>query len=125
MIGLATLATFDLVPEDEIQSILATASPVSCLLDPLPTWLLKKLAPNIIPVICNLCNLSLQSSSFPSCMKRAFVCPCVRKPIMDQDVLSSYNRPISNLTYVSKVLEHQSVQLVFSPSVCISCTSFD
>jgi len=54
-----TLTTFEPVTEDDIQSILASAPPTSCPLDPLPTWLLKKLAPHSIPVICNLCNLSL------------------------------------------------------------------
>ena len=79
----ATLAPFEPVTEDKIQSILATASPTSCPLDPLRTWLLKKLAPNIIPVICSLSNLSLQTGSFPSCVKRAFVYPHIKKPSMD------------------------------------------
>jgi len=90
------LATFEPATEDEIQSIMASAPPTSCLLDPVPTWLLKKLAARIIPVICKLCNLSLQTGSFPSCMKCALVYPWLKKPSMDQDMLSSY-RPISIL----------------------------
>ena len=100
----ASLTAFIPVTEDEIQSILASAPPTSCPLDPLPTWLLKKLAPHITPVICNLCNLSLQTGSFPSCLKRALVYPRIKKSNMDPDSLSSY-RPISNLSYISKVLE--------------------
>ena len=99
-----TRRTFEPATENEVQSILASAPPTSCPLDPLPTWLLKKLAPYMIPVICNLCNLPLQAGSFPSCMKRALVYPRIKKPNMDQDSLSSY-RPISNLPYLSKVLE--------------------
>jgi len=37
-------------------------------------------------------------------MKRALVYPRIKKPNMDQDLLSSY-RPISNLSYISKVLK--------------------
>jgi len=33
----------------------------SCELDPIPTWLLKVLEPQIAPNICHLCNLSMDS----------------------------------------------------------------
>jgi len=47
----------------------------TCPLDPKPTWLLKKLVPFIVPVISHLCNLSLQSGTFPQRMKEATVYP--------------------------------------------------
>ena len=75
----------------------------SCPLDPIPTWLLKKLTPFIVPVICYLCNLSLQSVTFPQCLKEAIVYPCIKKPHMDPEQLKSY-RPVSNLCYISKIL---------------------
>ena len=73
------LRTFEPVTEDEIQSILASAPQASCLLDPLPTWILKKLASRIFPVICKVWNLSLQTGRLPSCMKRS------RLPTEDQE----------------------------------------
>jgi len=76
----------------------------SCSLDPIPTWLLKLLTPHIAPIICKLCNLSLHNGVFPTPLKQALVLPILKKNNLDPDVASSY-RPISNLPYVSKVIE--------------------
>ena len=59
--------------------------------------------------LCNLCNLSLQSGVFPSCLKQAIVFPRLKKPNLDQDNLSSY-RPISNLSFLSKIVERAVVR---------------
>ena len=64
----------------------------------------QKLVPFIVPVIRHLCNLSLQSGTFPQCLKEAMVYPCIKKPNMDPEQLKSY-RQISNLSYISKIVE--------------------
>jgi len=76
----------------------------SCPLDPIPTWLLKRLTPHIAPVICHLCNLSLHSGVFPIKLKQALVLPLLKKNNLDSETASSY-RPISNLPHISKVIE--------------------
>ena len=76
----------------------------SCSLDPIPTWLLKRLAPHIAPAICKLCNLSLHNGVFLTLLKQALVLPILKTNNLDPDVASSY-RPISNLPYISKVIE--------------------
>ena len=48
--------------------------------------------------------MSLSEGSFPSTFKHALVKPLLKKHNLPQDELSSY-RPISNLNFVSKVLE--------------------
>ena len=55
-------------------------------------------------ILVKLINASLDSATFPSSMKHAIVSPLVKKPGMDLSSLSSY-RPISNLPFVSKLLE--------------------
>ena len=47
---------------------------------------------------------SIISGSVPSCMKLANVIPTIKKPDFDKSLLASY-RPISHLSYISKVLE--------------------
>ena len=47
---------------------------------------------------------SIISGSVPSCMKLANVTPTIKKPDLDKSLLASY-RPISHLSYISKVLE--------------------
>jgi len=85
----------------EIASLLKKAPAKSCELDPIPTWLLKDLAPLIAPTICCLCNLSMDSSVVPAQLKQARVLPLLKKPTLVPDDASSY-RPISNLPYLSK-----------------------
>ena len=98
------LVSFDPVSVGEVITLLNTTPSKSCCLDPIPTWLLKQLASHIAPVICHLCNLSMQSGMFPSQLKQARVLPLLKKATMDPDVTSSY-RPISNLSYISKLVE--------------------
>lgn len=45
------LQAFDSVTNSEIQSLLATVPATYSSLDPIPTWLLKELALNMVPVI--------------------------------------------------------------------------
>jgi len=55
-------------------------------------------------ILAKLVNISLVSAVFPSSMKHAIVTPVGKKPGMDLSSLSNY-RPISNLPFVSKLLE--------------------
>jgi Reverse transcriptase (RNA-dependent DNA polymerase) len=58
----------------------------------------------ITSIACHLCNLSLLTGTFPTILKHARVLPLVKKPALDPYATSSY-RPISNLSYLSKVVE--------------------
>src|SRR5208282_1023681 len=49
-------------------------------------------------------NLSLSTGEFPSPFKQAIVTPLLKKPSLDRESLSNY-RPISNLSFVSKLTE--------------------
>jgi len=98
------LTSFELVTEEEISKLLFNLPAKSCSLDPVQTWFLKQLTVPMVPVICRLCNLSLQTSLFPSSLKHALVHPRIKKPTLDPGVVSNY-RPISNLSFISKLAE--------------------
>jgi retron-type reverse transcriptase len=49
-------------------------------------------------------NTSLLTGEFPSVFKTGCVIPIIKKPTIDADVLGNY-RPITNLSFLSKVLE--------------------
>lgn len=98
------LASFDPLTDSEVNKILSCCPTKSSSLDPIPTWLLKQLSHLFVPVIRQLCNLSLETGSFPSSHTRAIVFPRLKKPNLDPDSLSSY-RPISNLSFISKLVE--------------------
>ena len=48
------LRSFEPVTEQEISKLLSTSPSKSCCLDPIPTWLLKRISAHIAPIICYL-----------------------------------------------------------------------
>jgi len=73
-------------------------------LDPLPMWLLKECSDLLSPFLSALCNTSLRNGVIPASFKTAVVTPLIKKSSMDVNTLQNY-RPISNLSFVSKLLE--------------------
>ena len=89
---------------DEVHRIIQQAPPKHCSLDPIPTVLLKKSLDQFLPIITRIINASMSEQSMPSSLKNAFVKPLLKKPSLDQNQLKNY-RPVSNLPYVSKLVE--------------------
>ncbi len=75
-----------------------------CLLDPMPTSLVKACLPALCPFITDIINSSLASGVVPPCFKTASISHILKKSGLDPDDLSNF-RPISNLPFLSKVLE--------------------
>ena len=80
------------------------AATKSCELDPIPTFLLKPCLDSLLPIIYTIINNSLSKSEVPPKFKQAIVRPLLKKPGLDQDVFKNY-RPVSNLPFLSKILE--------------------
>ena len=99
-----TFNSFSEVTVEEVTKIIVKSPSKSCSLDPLPTWLLKAHLDMLAPPITTIVNSSLQTSVFPSDMKKALVTPLLKKPSLDKEVLKNY-RPVSNLSFVSKIIE--------------------
>lgn len=76
----------------------------SCSLDPAPTKLVKLCIDGLTPLITDIVNASLNSGIFPDDAKNALITPLLKKPSLDAEVLANY-RPVSNVTFLSKVLE--------------------
>ena len=83
---------------------LMLASESSSPIDPLPLSLFHKLAFILTPFILNIINISLHSGIVPSSLKHAIIKPILKKPGLDIECLSNY-RPISQLPFISKILE--------------------
>jgi hypothetical protein len=75
-----------------------------CDLDPIPTSLLKQCLSVLLPSITNIVNLSLSSGTFPDQFKHSVIKPLLKKSNLDRESLSSY-RPVSNLPFLSKLVE--------------------
>ena len=76
----------------------------SCDLDPIPTILLKACLDVLIKPITDIINASLCYGFFPDDFKCAHVNPVLKKSTVPKEELNSY-RPISNLSFISKILE--------------------
>ena len=98
------LTTFMDAIEVEIRNIIKLSPAKSCELDPLPTWLLKECIAELVPTITDIVNMSLRDSLMPKSLKTALIRPLLKKTGLDSNILKNY-RPVSNLTFISKVIE--------------------
>ena len=72
--------------------------------DPIPAWVLNECKQELTPVLTKICNLSLACADFSDSLKVAFVSPLIKKITLDCEILKNY-RPVSNLSFVSKLIE--------------------
>ena len=96
----------DLTPAscEEIAGLMKGSPGKSCLLDPIPTWLTKKCIEVLTPVITSIVNMSLSSAVMPADFKEAILLPLLKKICLDPEIFNNF-RPISNLMYISKLIE--------------------
>jgi hypothetical protein len=97
----STMEGFTPASEGEISKLILASPSKHCELDPIPTWMLKEHLQQLLPVITNIVNLSLTTSTFPAHFKSAVVKPLLKKANLDPENLKNY-RPVSNLPFVSK-----------------------
>lgn len=97
----------------DISRLLGRCPSKQCALDPVPTWLVKSLPNVFTPILTKIVNASLASSQFPTAHKHALVTPILKKPSLDPAQLNNY-RPISNLSFLSKLLERSVASQISS-----------
>ena len=80
----------------------------TCSLDSCPTDLLKKTVRVHIPYLVAIVNNTFKQGLFPITLRTAIVKPLLKSDTLDKDMLKNY-RPVSNIAFVSKVLEKVAV----------------
>ena len=98
------LASFEPATTTEMRKIIMSSPSKSCDLDPVPTILLKACLDVLIKPITDIINASLCYGFFPDDFKCAHVNPVRKIPMLPKEELNSY-RPISNLSFILKILE--------------------
>ena len=104
---------FETLDENTILKLIKESKTKSCKLDPAPTTLLKQYTEILVPSIQHIINASLSQGSFTYSLKTAILRPLLKKPNLDL-VFKNY-RPVSNLSYLSNIVEKV---------VCTQITSF-
>jgi len=80
-------------------------SPVkSCSLDPVPTFLVSEYVDVLLSYITRMVNPSLSQGRLPVSQKHAIVTPLLKKTGLDSSDMNNF-RPVSNLSFISKVVE--------------------
>ena len=92
------------VTDDEVHCLVLSAPCKLSDLDPVPTTLVKDCIDILVIPIASIVNLSLSEGCFPSHFKSALVSPLLKKHTLNKDDLKKY-RPVSNLSFLSKILE--------------------
>ena len=100
----STLTDFSVITEESLLELIMKSPCKHSSMDPLPSWLLKQCVALLAPFLTRLINRSIIDSVVPESMKMAIVTPILKKSYLDSSDISNY-RPISNLSFLSKLLE--------------------
>ena len=101
----------------EVLKLLHSALPKSSRMDTVPTSLLLAVSETFSEIIAYLANLSFSEGRFLTKFKSASVTPLLKSDHLDKTAPASY-RPISNLNFISKILERLFPQR-FQPHIPI------
>ena len=97
------LSKFRPLSTDEIRKLVGKMQIKLCELDNLPTHILKDHMDSFIPILTKIVNLSLESGVFSEDWKTAILRPLLKKSGLD--LIDSNYRPVSNLSFISKLVE--------------------
>lgn len=100
----ATMRNFNSICDADLYRITAPSKSSTCCLDPVPTKFFEKVVNSVSTPVLKIINTSLETGILPNAFKTAVVKPLLKKPNLDYNVVSNY-RPISNLPYMSRILE--------------------
>ena len=98
------LSKFSVLTSDDLTDVLNSLSNKHCELDLIPTPLYKTVITRLSSYILHIINTTLSLGIFPAAFKKALVKPVPKNSDLDKNILSNY-RPISNLCFLSKLIE--------------------
>ena len=99
-----SFGSFSTLTEKNLLDVLSSLTNKHCELDIIPTPLFKKCSKQLMPYLLYMINTSLLSGKFPTCFKTSLVKPILKNASYDRNTMSNY-RPISNMCFLSKVME--------------------
>ena len=97
------ITSFQSLDKKEICNIIENMNPTTCMTDPCDTRFLLRFKDTIIDAITMIVNHSLTTGEFLDDWKMAIGRPLIKGPNLDTE-LKNY-RPISNLSFLSKIVE--------------------
>jgi len=102
--GNEKFTNFQHVTVERVIHLIGSSANKQCGLDPVPTELLKKCVDLLAPFITVVFNRSLDENYVPASQKIAHIAPRLKKRGLDDSDYKNF-RPVSNLSFLSKLLE--------------------
>lgn len=99
-----TMTQFYPINQKNLEDITQHLKSSSCCLDILPTGFFKHVSNCMASDLLQIVNTSILSGVFPQALKTAVIKPLLKKKNLDMSVMNNY-RPISNLSFLSKIIE--------------------
>ena len=97
---------FETISDTDLKKILSDLNKKECEEDPIPLKLLMQCFDEVKPIVSFIINDSLVTGKFPSVLKSALVRPAIKDDKGDVNSFNNY-RPISNLPFLSKLIENR------------------
>ena len=98
------LSSFCVLSDAAVEKLIVSRPTKHSQLEPIPTWLLKESSKELLFLITHIINSSLMSGIVPSDLKCAILVPLLKKYNLDPMIFNNL-RPISNLAFMSKLIE--------------------
>ena len=94
----------------EVDRLISSMATKSCEVDAILTSVLKQITPCILQIITKIINISLTWGIFVEEWKTAIVHPFLKE--VGSKLIPSNYRPVSNLSFLSKLLENCGLQQI-------------
>ncbi len=105
------LSEFNSLTKDEVKKIILMSPNKYCVLVPIPTDVFRELIDEILPLLTQIINLSLQLGNMPTSLKKAIIKPMLKK--LGLELINKNYRHVSNMAFLSKLIERVvALQLV-------------
>ena len=101
----ASFDSFKQLDEEDVKHLIAKSNRKTSSLDPMQTSIVVQCQDILLPVLTRMINMSLNSGVFPAEWKVADARPLAKKWNLDTCTAFENLRPVSNLSYVSKLIE--------------------
>jgi len=95
----SSMTEFMVCSEDDVRRTIMASPTKSCMLDPIPTFLLNETLDPLLPYVTAMVS-SLREGCLPASQKHAIITLLLKKPSLDGAEMKNF-RPVSNLTFIS------------------------
>ncbi len=108
------LTQFKSLSKGEVKKLIFISPNKYCTFNLLPTWMVRECIDELLPLITRIINLSLTFILGNRLFKACNYYPLLKK--LNRELVKKNYRPISNLAFLSKLIERAVASQLYRPS---------